>query len=377
MTTASSSTPGWSKVQIPRPLQRLFDLFPLRAYEPNDLPERSQHLTFSSLPTLFIFTTDEDARLGLPSFNPTCLRWQTLLRLTGLEFRVLPSTNHASPTGALPFLLPARSSSTGSSSSSSGALPPSTSPSQPPPPSSSPSPPTPIPASKLLAYAQSHANPAKSSHPATSGDRLFPSRARAYVALVSNHLRSAWLCALYLDPARAGLLDALYLRPASSSAAVRAALRRQLRKAAGEQILDSAPAAGALRSRPGERERERERAEQGKGAPSWDWAWQEDGTAIDPRAVYASAREAMAALASLLAESKTEWFFDAEAPSEFDAAVFSYTHLMMQYMSDGEEEAGALGKMVQSAGDGELARHREKLWRFAWPEGNGEAKEGR
>ncbi|KAL1839706.1 hypothetical protein VTJ49DRAFT_1243 [Mycothermus thermophilus] len=369
MTTIPSSTPGWSKVQIPRPLQRLFDLFPLRAYEPNHLPERSQQLTSSSLPTLYIFTTEEDARLGLPSFNPTCLRWQTLLRLTGLEFRVLPSTNHASPTGALPFLLPARSNSS-SSSSSSTSPPSSSSPSQPPPP-----PPTPIPASKLLPYAQSHANPTKSSHPATSGDRLFPTRARAYVALVSSHLRSAWLCALYLDPSRSDLLDALYLRPASSSAAVRAALRRQLRKAAGEQILDSAPAAGALQSGSG--------SGSGTGevgnnkSRGWGWSWQEDGTAINPRAVYASAREAMAALASLLAESKTEWFFDADAPSEFDAAVFSYTHLMIQYMSDGEEEAGALGKMVRRAGEGELARHREMLWRFAWPEGNGEVKEGR
>lgn len=81
-TTASSSTPGWAKVQIPRPLQRLFDLFPLRAYEPNDLPERSRQLTASHLPTLYIFTTEEAARLGLPSFNPTCLRWQVCLSLS-------------------------------------------------------------------------------------------------------------------------------------------------------------------------------------------------------------------------------------------------------------------------------------------------------
>jgi metaxin len=63
-------------MQIPRPLQQLFDRFPLRTYEANDLPERSQHLTSSDLPTLYVFSTDSDARLGLPSFNPACLKWQ-------------------------------------------------------------------------------------------------------------------------------------------------------------------------------------------------------------------------------------------------------------------------------------------------------------
>jgi metaxin len=63
-------------MQIPRPLQQLFDRFPLRTYEANDLPERSQHLTSSDLPTLYVFSADSDARLGLPSFNPACLKWQ-------------------------------------------------------------------------------------------------------------------------------------------------------------------------------------------------------------------------------------------------------------------------------------------------------------
>lgn len=33
--------------------------------------------------------------------------WQAYLKFVGIEFDLVPSTNHASPTGALPFLLPA------------------------------------------------------------------------------------------------------------------------------------------------------------------------------------------------------------------------------------------------------------------------------
>lgn len=74
-----SSASSWRKIQVPRPLQQLFDHFPLRAYEANHLPERSQQLTSSDLPTLYVFSTDSDARLGLPSFNPGCLKWQASL----------------------------------------------------------------------------------------------------------------------------------------------------------------------------------------------------------------------------------------------------------------------------------------------------------
>jgi metaxin len=72
-----------------------------------------------------------------------------------------------------------------------------------------------------------------------------------------------------------------------------------------------------------------------------------------------------------LSESKTGWFFGAESPGVFDATLFSYTHLMMEYMA-GEsavEPGRALGRMVQEAGDGELVRHRERLLEVAWPDG--------
>jgi metaxin len=76
MASLPSPASGWRKMQIPRPLQQLFDRFPLRTYDANPLPERAQHLTTSDLPTLYVFSTDSDARLGLPSFNPGCLKWQ-------------------------------------------------------------------------------------------------------------------------------------------------------------------------------------------------------------------------------------------------------------------------------------------------------------
>ena len=59
---------------IPGPLQRLFDLFPLVTYPANELPSRSPGP--SNLPTLYVFASEEGARKGSPSFNPTCLKWQ-------------------------------------------------------------------------------------------------------------------------------------------------------------------------------------------------------------------------------------------------------------------------------------------------------------
>ncbi|KAJ4306137.1 hypothetical protein N0V88_000933 [Collariella sp. IMI 366227] len=98
-------SPSWRKIQIPRPLQQLFDYFPLRTYEPNALPERSQQLTSSDLPTLYVFSTDEDARLGLPSFNPGCLKWQKTmlyqLRRAAAEQIATSSSSKIVSTGAV------------------------------------------------------------------------------------------------------------------------------------------------------------------------------------------------------------------------------------------------------------------------------------
>ncbi|KAK3309107.1 uncharacterized protein B0T15DRAFT_509496 [Chaetomium strumarium] len=334
MASTPSSAPSWHKIQIPRPLQRLFDRFPLRTYEPNDLPQRSQQLTSSDVATLYVFSTDEDARIGAPSFNPGCLKWQTLLRLTNLQFRILPSTNHASPTGSLPFLLPPRTSSSPTSSS------------------------PPIPADKLLSYAaQKSTTTTNSPSPTTTTTTAkppSPKKSEAYSSLITLSLRNAWLHALYLDRSRTALLRALYIAPCSSSRAVQTALLYQLRRAAAEQILSSS---GTTKVGT---------AVGGAGGSS-------SADAIDEEGVYAEAWDALCALASLLAESETGWFFGAEKPGTFDASLFAYTHLMMEYMPEGssteEGEGGrmALGAMVRKAGNGELARHRERVLQAAWP----------
>lgn len=121
----------WQRFRTPQSVKRLFDRFPLRTYPPNELPQRTA--TSRAQHTLYIFTTAEGAKVGAPSFNPGCLKWQVRTRIglqldrkdqradnsarqayltfTGLGFTTVASNNHASPTGALPFLIPPTSSS--------------------------------------------------------------------------------------------------------------------------------------------------------------------------------------------------------------------------------------------------------------------------
>lgn len=101
----TKSSPKWSIFDVPAPLRQLFARYPLLSYDANELPldsprQRDEH-------SLHIFTTDEDAKNSRPSFNPSCLKWQTYLQFSGLAFRLVKSNNHASPSGALPFLQPA------------------------------------------------------------------------------------------------------------------------------------------------------------------------------------------------------------------------------------------------------------------------------
>jgi metaxin len=112
-----------SLFDVPTPIKQLFDRFPLLTYPVNDLPQRAPR--HRNAHVLHLFTTDEGAASGAPSYNPACLKWQvwldahqTLPRLSShvlqaylkfsqIEFRVASSSNHASPSGALPFVLPA------------------------------------------------------------------------------------------------------------------------------------------------------------------------------------------------------------------------------------------------------------------------------
>lgn len=131
---------------------------------------------------------------------------------------------------------------------------------------------------------------------------------------------------------------------------MRGALRHQLRRAAEVEILKTGPGGAASTAL---------------------------SLLVDEDAVYRAAVNAFEALATLLSESKTGWFFGAETPTVFDASVFSYTHLMLEYMSDakgeGEKENESiyrtrrLGNMVRRAGSGELEQHHDRLFELLWP----------
>lgn len=97
-TTEPQATSRW--FAIPAPLRSLFKLFPLTTYPPEPLPYRSPS-TSRPRPRLYIFA-NEDSEL---SYNPSCLKSQTLLRIAGVDVDLVPSNNHASPSGALPFIL--------------------------------------------------------------------------------------------------------------------------------------------------------------------------------------------------------------------------------------------------------------------------------
>lgn len=75
--TAAPSAPSEpsSIFAVPRPIRSLFKLFPLRTYEPEPLPARAPDQTRPRA-KLYVFSSDEDALRGRPSFNPTCLKWQ-------------------------------------------------------------------------------------------------------------------------------------------------------------------------------------------------------------------------------------------------------------------------------------------------------------
>ena len=100
-------------IPIPRPLKRLFDRYPLVTYAPNELPVRApldrrrwyrhrgrqyesggkagwredgqgmelrleyeQEQEQEQEHKLYMFTSEEGAKQGWPSFNPGCLKWQ-------------------------------------------------------------------------------------------------------------------------------------------------------------------------------------------------------------------------------------------------------------------------------------------------------------
>lgn len=315
----SSTEAGW--FTIPAPLARLFKKFPLLTYPPNELPARSPQAR--DVATLYVFVSDNDALKGLPSFNPSCLRWQTFLRLAGVDCRIVSSNNHASPTGALPFLIPASSSSSspqnaggptdlvsGSSSSSNSSSNNNKKAAQ----TSSLAPVT---SGKLEQYALDRRTATISEVPSH--------KLEAYQALLEHRIRNAWLYALYLSPSNAALLSELYIAPASASPVVRTTLLYQLRHAAESEITKST------------------------GSP-----------AVRPSALYAGVKQAFESLATVLGDG--DWFFGTESPSIFDATVFSYTHLILDEALPWEDRT--LAEIVKEFPA--LVAHRDRIYQRCW-----------
>ncbi|KAM3477234.1 hypothetical protein MY5147_002836 [Beauveria neobassiana] len=195
---ASSSSPGL--FSAPAPIRSLFKSFPLAVHPSEALPARAPDTTDDALPPrLYVFAHECDAQLGLPSYNPTCLKWQTILRIANIDVRLVSSSNHASPSGALPFLML---------------------------PSSVHSTVVPLTGEKIARFAKQQAPSANLDDPSPRID--------AYQALIAHSVRPAWLHSLYVNPANDALLTALYL---PSSALLRPTQRHTLRTAATTEIL--------------------------------------------------------------------------------------------------------------------------------------------
>ncbi|PSR87305.1 hypothetical protein BD289DRAFT_236347 [Coniella lustricola] len=367
--SSSSSSSSWIP-PIPRPLESLFAAVPLVVYAANSLPSRSP--AHSSLPALHVFASDHDAARGLPSYNPSCLKWQTYLRLASIPHRLVASTNHASPTGSLPFLQPAIAPGPEARLDARHLLP--------------------IPSSRLDTYVRQHGSLPSDRPPSSTSPSQLPTshqkqphqtpdqrhhRQQAYQALLDTSIRNAWLYALYLSPANEPLLRSLYINPTSRSALVRATLLQQLRAAARAEIAKAGNGTTTTNTSSNE-DGKRSHSDDGSiGSRLFTWALG-GRAAVNPATVYAAARSALLALEMLLAQSaasdanqqwaemdseaaesdefdddfgfsttttttttrrkensnraissKGPWFFSSTHPTLFDASVFSYTYLIL------------------------------------------------
>ncbi|KAJ5938022.1 hypothetical protein N7454_004364 [Penicillium verhagenii] len=187
---------------IPPPIKHLFDKFPLATYPANEIPQRSPSRRHDN--QLFVFSEPANARHGRPSFNPQCLKWQAYLKFLGVDFEITPSNNHASPTGALPFLLPALPTNA----------------------------PDAIPSHKLQKWAIEQVH--------CEEEQQLNLRFEVYASLLDHRIRNAWLYMLYLDSDNFNAVARrLYVVPASRNTLVRSALGLQLQTAARDELLKS------------------------------------------------------------------------------------------------------------------------------------------
>lgn len=196
--------------KLPTPVRQTFDQFPLVVYPTNEPPQRAPRPHKNH--ALHVFSTLEDARHNSPSFNPSCLKWQVYLKSCGIDFHVVLSNNHASPTGSLPFLLPRPSSSAPSTA--------------------------PVPSKKLQRWAKEHGSAVEEKEAL---------RGEAYMALLDHRIRRAWLYMLYVQPDNFNAVaKRLYVQSASSNFFVNAVTSHQLQTAAIAEIQKTTPSVSEL-----------------------------------------------------------------------------------------------------------------------------------
>ena len=265
--TSSVTAERHAFFRLPRPLKQIFDKFPLKTYPANQLPRSSQRRRDKH--ALYVFIGKEGASLGHPSYNPACLKWQTYLRFSGVNHTLIPSNNHASPTGVLPFLLPAATSSNTS--------------------------PSPVPSTKLHSWIETQTYTLSSQGPPSEIDL----RETTYLTLLDHRIRPAYLHALYLTPSNfTSLVQPLYIQPATSSGIAQSFLSSQLHSAAFNQIANTSPSATPTLT---------------------------STSAVND--LYTEAQQAFSALSTLLGDDG--WFYGQEKPGWFDACVFAYTFLIL------------------------------------------------
>ncbi|KAJ4984559.1 mitochondrial outer membrane protein [Stagonosporopsis vannaccii] len=186
---------------VPAPIKQLFDRFPLVTYSTNDLPQRAPRQRDAHV--LHIFTTNEGALKGSPSYNPACLKWQAYLKFSNIEHQLAASSNHASPSGALPFLLPAQPDTTKHVQ--------------------------PVPSGKLQRWTMNNSE--------TAVEEPGDLRYEAYLSLLDHRIRRAWLYSIYLSANFTSIAEPLYILPTSSNPFVRLTIARELRLAAEKELL--------------------------------------------------------------------------------------------------------------------------------------------
>ncbi|KAK5746826.1 phosphatidylserine decarboxylase [Elasticomyces elasticus] len=186
---------------IPPPLKHIFDRTPLVTYAANELPSRSPNNRSRNV--LHVFTSPGDARDARPSFNPACLKWQTYLKINGIDFTTVESNNHASPSGSLPFIIAGETGEV-------------------------------VAGNKLKRWIATQKKGEKTKE-------VEDVRYEAYTSLLDHRIRRAWLYQLYLHPSNASLLHDLYIRPCSSNPFVQMTISHQLRTAATSEMLKSNP----------------------------------------------------------------------------------------------------------------------------------------